>query len=402
MPSVVILKIKLSDILDQVFFQLRQKFLDIYKEELERFLEDLRDQIIRTRRYQRGNILKRWGFTIRKWLETPIGVLEFVRVPRIRDYCREVRLFMDQHVKRSSLINALVIEMFTWGLSTRRLSALSKKLFQVGLSAMTVSRLQRMVSDEIKKWRERPIGPEIRILIVDGVHGRYRGRKRGVCLLAIGVDDQGKAHVLDWLGASSEGARWYRRLFRRLKQRGLQHLEVLVSDDGSGIVSAAQDVWPEGFSHQLCLWHFSHEIEQCLVKRSWLHIRRFLRDYWEIFDALEMDEALTRWEAFVQKWSAQEPQAVKHMQRKRQKLLVYLGYPHTWRHRIRTVNLAEGFFSRLQRMLCRYPGWVNEDHIGFVVGLFLLGSQVFHHNQLNFYQQTIPENILTLNFNRMC
>ncbi len=87
--------------------------------------------------------------------------------------------------------------------------------------------------------------------------------------------------------------------------------------------------------------------------------------------------------------------------RKRQKLLAFLGYPQSWRHRIRTVNLAEGFFSRLQRLLTRYPGWVNEEHIIGIVGLFIAGSQVFHHNQFNFYQPRISENILSLNFNRI-
>jgi len=37
-------------------------------------------------------------------------IIQRVRIPRIRDYCHEVRLFCDRYVKRSALINALLIE----------------------------------------------------------------------------------------------------------------------------------------------------------------------------------------------------------------------------------------------------------------------------------------------------
>jgi len=401
MGSLVMSKLKLSELLDQVYFSLQEKFIALFKESLQESLEQLRDQIIRTPRYQRGNVLKRWGYTVRKWLTTPIGVIEGVRIPRIRDYCHEVRLFMDSYVKRSALMNALMLEMFVWGISSRRLSILSKKLFSVGVTAQTVSRLQRLVKASVSRLRECRIESDIQILIVDGVYGRYRGRKRGVCLLAIGVDSNGKAHILDWIGASSEGLKWYRQLFRRLWERGLHVLKLLVSDGEPSIVSAARAVWGAGFAHQLCLWHFSQELGRHMVQRHWQHLRRFFRDYWAIFDALELPEAQQRWQLFMQRWQAQEPHAVAHMQRKRQKLLAFLGYPQSWQHRIRTVNLAEGFFARLQQLLKRYPGWVDEEHIRFIVGLFILSSKVFHHNQMNLYQPGIPVNILSANFNRI-
>ncbi len=55
MSSLVMSKLKLSELLDQVYFNLQEKFIALFKESLQESLEQLRDQIIRTPRYQRGN-----------------------------------------------------------------------------------------------------------------------------------------------------------------------------------------------------------------------------------------------------------------------------------------------------------------------------------------------------------
>ncbi len=44
---------------------------------------------------------------------------------------------------------------------------------------------------------------------------------------------------------------------------------------------------------------------------------------------------------------------------------------------------------------------MDEEYIEFVVGLHVLGSKVFHHNSLNFYQVGIPETILKRNINKV-
>ena len=45
---------------------------------------------------------KRWGYTIRKWIQTPLGLLEQVRIPRVRSAHNEIRLFIDRFCRRSS------------------------------------------------------------------------------------------------------------------------------------------------------------------------------------------------------------------------------------------------------------------------------------------------------------
>jgi hypothetical protein len=46
-----------------------------------------------------------------------------------------------------------------------------------------------------------------------------------------------------------------------------------------------------------------------------------------------------------------------------------------WRHRLRTTNLAEGFFRHLRRYLGRFPGCLNPAHSEHALGCFILACQ---------------------------
>ena len=398
MSSLVATKVKFSDFLNQVYNNCREKFLEFLKTELEAALIEFRDQvIIGTPRYHRGNIRKRWGYRIRKWIETPIGYLENVRIPRVRNAYHEICLFTDRYVKRFDLLKEAMLEMYVGGMSTRRISALSRKLFSVGLSASSISHLKDFVEKQLLEMRQRRIEMAIRVLVVDGVYGRFRlVDRKGVCLIALGIDDSGKAHLLDWQGCQSESRANWRKLFRRLQQRGLRQVELLVSDDAKGAVGAYQDVWGDSGKHQLCLWHFQRELYQKLRDRTWQKGRQFYKQYWEIFAPDDKEECQKRAERFIQNWE-NEPDMIDCFTRNWPRLTPYLDYPEQWRHRIRTVNLAENFFSHLQVFLRRFPGWLNEHHIDLLLALYVKSRKVFKINKLEFHKQEIPTYLINFN-----
>jgi hypothetical protein len=60
------------------------------------------------------------------------------------------------------------------------------------------------------------------------------------------------------------------------------------------------------------------------------------------------------------------------------RVLAYLRFPARWRHRLRTSNLAEGFFRHLRRYLSHFPGSVDAAHSEHVLGCFLLAAERMH------------------------
>ena len=404
MATLVANKGSFSEFLNQVFFSVQEELLALLKEALERELEHLRDRIIGTRRYCRGNVWKRWGYTVRKYIDTPVGPLQNVRVPRIRGNHREVRLFVDRYVKRSGQVMEVLLGMFLWGMSTRKVSIMSQRLYALGLSPMGVSHLKDRLREKITEYRRMPISDDIEILVVDGVYGRFRKREfgaKGVCLVAIGVDWAGRARILDWQASDSESNEQWYKLFRRLYNRGLRQVSLLVSDDAGGAIKAAKYVWGEGLKHQLCLWHFCSRLQEAMVGADWRTKRDMRKEYWKLFDSDELEEAQELARDFVKKWAKNYPEIGQKFEEHWGKLFAFYQYPLHWRHRVRTVNLAEGFFSHLQTFLRRAPGWVDKAHVEFLLGLFVISCRAFRtaKQYLHLHPRRCP--ILFPNFNKI-
>lgn len=398
MSSLSVTDYKFTDLLSQAFSEVHNVLLQIFKEALENSLLQLRDEVIGAKAYHRGMRYKRWGYTIRKWIQTPIGVLEQVRIPRVRSAHNEIRLFIDRFRRRSRELEEILLEGYLWGMSSRRLSVLMKRLFKDSLSATSICNLKQTVRERIEEYRNQSISDDIIALVVDGVWLKLRNRGKVVILAALGITSQGQVVFLGWQVSESESISSWTHLFRRLLSRGMQIPEVVISDDTPGIKRAMEYAFGSKVKHQLCLWHVSEDMKRYISNRQYWNVRYFMRDYWEVFDALSKKELEKRLEQFVQKWQEKEPEAIRIFLSKKKNLIVYYDYDLKWRHRLRTTNLAEGFFKHLRTFIRRYPGWINEEQIDVTFGLHLLGMKAYRHNKNN---QETPISITNLNFNRI-
>ncbi len=398
MPSLSVTDYKFSDLLSQAFSEVHSDLLQLLKESLESSLIQLRDEVIGSKAYHRGMRYKRWGYTVRKWIQTPIGLLEQVRIPRVRSAYAEIRLFIDRFCRRSSEMEEILLEGYVWGMSSRRLSLLMRRVFKDSLSASSICKLKQNICGQIEKYRSQNISKDIIALVVDGVWIRYRNKSKGVILAALGITSVGHVVFLDWQVSESEsGAAWL-RLFRMLRSRGMQIPDVVISDDTPSIKQAIRFAFGEEVKHQLCLWHVSQDMKRNMQNRQYWNVRYFMRDFWEVFDALSKKELEKRATQFVESWQEKEAHAIKIFLTKKQQLIIYFDYDMKWRHRLRTTNLAEGFFRHLRTFIRRYPGWVDDAQVDTTFGLFLLGINAYRHNKNDLEN---PVSINGSNFNRI-
>jgi len=180
--------------------------------------------------------------------------------------------------------------------------------------------------------------------------------------------------VVDWEVRRREDFEGYYLLLNRLYERGLEEVELVVGDGFTGIFSAVDFVYP--FSRrQLCLVHLAKSLERHLGDRSLLSRRRFRREFWWIYEAVSKEEAVRFYEAFKGRWQQKEPGMVSLLERDFPLTISYYAFPQGWRHRVRTMNLAEGFFRNLWRFMGRFPGFEDEEHSSRVIGTYLLGVE---------------------------
>jgi putative transposase len=372
-------RLTLKQVVEQGFEEIRQGFLEQLKKSIDGLLEAERDRRVAALR-QRGEKVYRWGYTLRKCWTTLWGGLGGVRVPRLRSAEAEVGLL--EKYQRHAL-GEVLFALTVGGLSQRKVVKWVQRFLGGSLSVGTVGAVLAQAQEEVEQRRQEALrGGEYVGLVVDGVYIRYRrcaerpGRE-GVLLVAVGVRPNGRFRVLDWQAAPSESTEAYERLLTRLWQRGLQRVELIVSDGAEGVVSAAATVYP-GAAHQLCLAHWFRLLEDLTPALDQARRGKFRREFWWLWEA-DDETQLRRWAAcFCRRWRLWAPQMVEKFRAQLHRVLAYLRWPAPWRHRLRTTNLAEGFFRHLRRYLGRFPGCVDPQHSEQILGCFILACEQAH------------------------
>lgn len=357
--------------IDEVTVQAwKTKGVEATRREVESRLKEERRRRIEAYRRE-GRPAYAWGYAPRKSLLTPVGELGPLRIPRMRVEGVEVRLIPRQ-VRRTGSLEALTAEATISGISQRRMSGWLDRGYGGRLSAATVGRIVLALGEEAQQQRFRRLGAwEYPVVAVDGIFGRYRKAGEACLVVGIGVRGDGTFDVLDWQGGPSESADVLEALLDRLYRRGLTGLEMLVGDGAGALQAARQIVYPDA-RFQLCLWHLGRTLKSGLP----LDLQsRFSRDFWEVYNGLDGREVHRRARRFVQRYEDIAPRPVSAFVSHFDDTLGYLHFPAAWRHRVRTVNLAEGFFRNFRRFFNRFPGFQDEAHLSRCMGLYLLGAK---------------------------
>jgi len=390
-------KISLSEVVCQVQRAKQAEVLELVRQELSQILEGRRDRVVERERYERigpseGKIY-RWGYLVRKGLETSWGRLAEVRIPRLRGPEGEIR-WVEKFERKLAILAEQLVLGFGQGMSLRGIEAWLKGLGLPSASAANLGKvIEAAVAQLSRRRQERIPAGKYRALVVDGVWGKKRKGKKQVLLVALGILPDGRFEALDWEGAEAESAGAFERWLNRLSHRGLETVELIVGDEVGALASAADLVYPWA-QRQVCLDHLQKTLAKLLRHRSWLAGCQFRRAYWRIFDAGERAEAKRKLGRFCRQWREKEPEMVKALLERGERLFAYFRFPEEWRHRVRTTNLGENFFRHFRRFLSRFPGWEDEDHAERILATYLLSQE----EKQRFGRS--PADQLQLNFNR--
>ena len=183
--------------------------------------------------------------------------------------------------------------------------------------------------------------------------------------------------MLDGRGAFAETTQAYEELLTQLWRRGLQSVELIVSDGLPAVPSAAHTVYPAA-RPPLCLAHWFRNREAVTPRFPWFQRRKFRREFWWIGDAENEAQARDGARKFSAHWRWVAPEMVRKFQAERPQVLAFFAFPAPWRDRWRTTNLGEGWFRHLRRYLSRFPGCRNAAHSEQVLGCFLLAAEQMH------------------------
>ena len=319
-------------------------------------------------RYKRSG--KRQGYRNGSYVRDLLcsyGWIAGLVVPRIREGGIEFEL-LERYRRRPRQVDVVLLEAFLYGHSTRKTVRWFKRLWGSGVSAQVVSNLVKELDRQVKEFHRRWVGDGYRFLFLDGLWITLSRpvKTKKVLLVALGVKLDGSKELLGFQLAQSESESWWWGFLSDLKQRGLkgENLEVIVSDQAKGLVKAIQGLYPR-ISHQICTFHKANDLGLHLGDRR--HHRRIVSDALRVFEGQTETEVRQRLQAFCDKWSLLEPQAVRNFIRGFENCLVYLLYPDPQRTMLKTNNLIERQLQELRRRIIPMRSFNNSRSIERII-----------------------------------
>jgi len=322
-------------------------FLKIMVEEtLQKILDNEFNSFLGASPYQRTD--RRNGYrngTYNRTVYTRVGPLE-LQVPRDRQGLFSTALFGRYQRSEKALMLAMV-EMVIQGVSTAKVRKITDQLCGTTVSASTVSRLTTELDAELAIWRRRPLSA-CPYLVVDARYENVRHEGRVVSmavLIAYGITAAGHRSILDVAVSHSENEADYRAFFTGLHERGLTGVELITSDDHTGLSQAITSCFP-GASWQRCQVHFLRNLIKRLRKRDRSQILTQMRD---VFAAADKKTAFQRLEALVDCLRKPYPELAEWLEEDGPETLRVFDFPSEQQIRLRTTNGIERLNQEIKR-----------------------------------------------------
>jgi putative transposase len=279
-------------------------------------------------------------------LITRVGKLE-LRVPQDRAGRFSTEIFERYQRSEKALVSCLA-EMYVQGVSTRKVKAITEELCGHSFSASSISRINQVLDDELKKFAARHLDEEYPYLILDARYEKVREdgviRTRAV-MIAIGINWDGRRSILAVELANRESTTSWREFLIGLKERGLNGIEFVVSDDHAGLKKAIGELLPQAI-WQRCYVHFLRNAldylprkadDDCLQELRWLYDRRNLE---------EARRDLTAW---LMKWQQKYPKLCAWVEDNIDETLSFYKLPLQHHKHLKSTNMLERLNEEIKR-----------------------------------------------------
>ena len=274
-------------------------------------------------------------------LKTRVGDL-ILKKPQFRDKSFKSCVF-DKYSRVEVALTNAIAESYLQGVSTRKIQEVISHLGVERLSASTVSRISKELDEKVAEFLKRPIERPTPYIYVDASYFKVRDSGKYVTkafLIITGIRDDGHREILGAKITDNESEGFWSGFFDELIDRGLNGVELIVSDGYKGIQSAIDSRFL-GASWQMCQVHFSRAVLNNIPNKDKEEVAEKLREALE--DEAKMTELANE---LAQK---RHSQSAGTIDRFKQDIWNYMAFPKKHWKRIRTTNGLERINKELKR-----------------------------------------------------
>jgi len=308
--------------------------------------------------------LVRWG-TESKATAVINGAKRQIERPRVRALrspkgeSAEVELQSYKVMNRTELLDGPLMAAILSGVSARNYTKIvSRGLEAKGVKSSSISRRAiASTKPTVEEFRKRALDEhDLVVLLIDGVHVAQR---QVIC--AIGIDMNGRKHVLGLRVGATENDIVCRDLIRDLVDRGLSSKKqyLFVVDGSKALIAAIRAAFGQNAAIQRCQEHKIRDVQAYVPVK----LRAEFRDKMEAaYNQKTEKQALQRLTLVRAQLSLISDNAVNALAEGMLETLTLhrLGITGLLRKSLRTTNIIESAFSSVRRYMGRVSKFADE------------------------------------------
>ncbi len=260
-------------------------------------------------------------------------------------------ILIPKHERRFTGFDDKIIAMYARGMTVREIQAFLAEQYGTEVSPEFISSVTDAVMDEVTAWQARPLEAMYPVVFFDAL--RVKMREDGVVrnkavYLALGVLPDGTRDILGLWIETTEGAKFWMKVFNDLRTRGTQDILIAVTDGLRGMEQALNAVFPHT-TLQTCIVHL---IRNSLEYASWKERRAVAAALKPVYTAPTVEAALAELAAFEQgQWGQRYAPIVASWRRAWDQVIPFFAFPPAIRKIIYTTNAIESINAQLRKII---------------------------------------------------
>ena len=273
-----------------------------------------------------------------------------VETPRDRDGSFEP-LLLPKHARRFTAFDDSIVALYARGLTVREIQGYLAEAYGTEVGHDLISTVTDGVLAEVAAWQSRPLEPVYPVVFFDALRVKVRDEavvRNKAVYLALGVRRDGSREILGLWIETTEGAKFWMKVFNDLKTRGVTDILIAVTDGLTGMPAALAAVFPRT-TLQTCIVHL---IRNSLDYASWKDRKPLAAALRPIYAAASAEAAAIALDAFADgAWGRKFPTVVAAWRRAWAQVTPFFTFPPEIRRVIYTTNAIESVNARLRKII---------------------------------------------------
>src|SRR5580658_684098 len=293
-----------------------------------------------------------------------------IETPRDREGSFEPVL-LPKHARRFTAFDDSILALYSRGLTAREIQGYLLETYGSEVSPQLISTVTDGVLAEVTAWQGRPLESVYPVVFFDALRVKIREdaivRNKAV-YVALGVRRDGTREILGLWIETTEGAKFWMKVFNDLRTRGVGDILIAVTDGLSGMPQALEAVFPQT-TLQTCIVHL---IRNSLDFASWKDRKPLAAALRPIYAAASAEAALAALDAFEDgEWGRKFPTVVAAWRRAWTQVIPFFTFPPAIRRVIYTTNAIESVNARLRKIIKTRGHFPTDDAANKLIWLAL-------------------------------